>query len=218
MSNISSKIAKLLALSTNNPSHHEAEAALRLALRLMEKHAISEADVKGLSTQEISSSFIDTPPATWRVNLATALSNLHGCYSYYTPRRGITVAGSKTSRDAVIHDFHFLSTVINHLTLRNSVGLGRSYAESFRRGMVSKISDEISSALSAARAESQAAGASTTALTVTTSAISRAKEWVTQATTIRTVRASAVRSHDAYSSGRIAGTGLYTRASQQKLR
>lgn len=80
------KIEKLLNLSMSS-NEHEASTAMAMAVRLMKKHSITEAD---LDAQEIIA--VDVAPKTkmfaiWEVDLFSSIGAISGCYVVYLNKR-----------------------------------------------------------------------------------------------------------------------------------
>lgn len=72
---IKERIAKLLALGRNNSNEHEADAALRLAAKMMAEHGIKESDVSQSKIIQGSTLISDK---IWKRTLASAASTLYG--------------------------------------------------------------------------------------------------------------------------------------------
>lgn len=83
------KIKKLLELSLSD-NEHEAQTALRHALSLMNKHNITEEEVKGQKMTEkvIQAPYYRLPP--WYVDLNIFMGNLSGCLVVYRHGRSFS--------------------------------------------------------------------------------------------------------------------------------
>lgn len=218
MSDIQDKIKKLLALATNNPNEHEAAAALRLAHHLMEKHAISEAQVRGMPTGTIDAETVPIATAAWRVTLFGGIAQSHGCYSYYTPGRCVTVVGRPEQRRMVVAEFWELCGMIDRFASRHrGRGVGRAWIASYRAGIAAKLREEMLAAQRAARDEARREGASTMALVVVDQSRDEAKRWAHERVTLRNSGRKRISHSDGYSAGLRDGAGMYGAAARRKV-
>jgi len=218
MDNVQEKIRKLLALATGNPNENEAQAALRLAHRLMEKHAISEAQVRGMPTGEIDSESIPMATRTWRLSLMSAACLAHGCYHYYRPGHCVVVVGKPEARRRSVSEYIELAAMIDRFASHfRGRGEGRGFINSYRLGIVTKIRQEIVEARREAREEAQAEGNSTMALMVVDTSRQQAEAWARSRVRLGNARRQRASNNGGFEAGLRDGAGLYSSASRGKV-
>jgi hypothetical protein len=222
MDAIRERIRKLLALG-DSPEEHEAAAALRLAQRLMERHAIDEASARGCDPAALGAHgetrFDFTPRIPrWRRTLLEAIGRAHGCIVY--KHAGVLrYAGRERDRAQVAALYSELALVVEGLASRNAMGLGRAYADSYRRGVVATLAREIRAAQAEARAEAAAAGAQQSALVAVDGREGEAEAWAhaQYPGAWRQVTPRPASRGDAFAAGKRDGSGVYGRASRTRL-
>lgn len=144
---IGEKIKKLLALAANNPSQAESASALAKAQALMTEHKIEQATLEnsapneedifsGLGAEE------GVTGAYWKVTLASALGYANGVFIYKSGKT-IGLVGKKSNIQTLTYMFQYCLSEIERLSKANCKGLGHSYANDFKRGCVSAISEAI---------------------------------------------------------------------------
>lgn len=85
MADIKDKIRKLLALAGNNPSEHEADSAMRAALKLMAKHNI-DSSTFDREVSKIGEMHLNGKGRPWERLLCQAVGRLYFCGYLYTKR------------------------------------------------------------------------------------------------------------------------------------
>jgi len=212
------KVRKLLALAeSDNP--HEAALAAAKAQALMEEHAIATADLgeagadEAIGEGELWAAPGSTLPA-WRGALASALAKVGGCMVYRHGGR-LQLVGRPSDVEAVRVLFGLLAAEVERLTARLGRGRGRSFAHSFRLGVVIQIRREVEAAQRETRERMRG--------TVTSSALvvvdRRAREAQVHAQQAHHLGRSGYRSsvRGGYREGQQAGAGAYGRAASGKL-
>lgn len=86
MSDVKDRIRKLLALAGNNPNEHEAESAMRAALKLMAKNGLSAADFNP-KDHKVGEIHIEGRGRPWERVVVSAIANLYFC-DYLSMRLG----------------------------------------------------------------------------------------------------------------------------------
>lgn len=150
-SNVHEKIRKLLKLAENNPSQEEAAAAAAAAVRLMEKHAIEEAEILGRGPEEVTTrTFSDSMKnvTPWRGELASVVASAFGCAAIWR-RYGkgadrlveLMIAGREKDIDAAIIARDYCQAEVEFLARRARIS--RAEGRSFRFGVVQAIREAI---------------------------------------------------------------------------
>ncbi len=169
------KVRKLLALSkSNNP--HEAALAAQRAQEILEKYEIERAMLDLSETPEdkeqIEKTFGDASQrmSAWKGMLADALCRVNACRcliftSGCTRSKRLEIIGKPSDAQKVFYLFQLLCADVDRLTKRDCVGMGKSYSNNYRHGMVKAITEKLHEARKQARGAmyAQAAG-NTTAL------------------------------------------------------
>lgn len=193
------QIQKLLSLSKNNDSLHEAAAAFKTAQRLMEKYRISEAMLESLDVEaeeEIEKDILHSANgrrlAWWKRTLSSALATVNGCKIYTWKEKDkslIMIVGEPSDAATVRYMYNYIANEIDRLTkaaAKERGSPGKTWCNSFRIGAVDEVSKRLHEAREEARdeAEKEAEGNST-ALVRVASAIAKidkktvdAKKWM----------------------------------------
>lgn len=160
---ITDKIRKLLALANGNTTPEEAAAAIAQAQRLMDKYRIDEAAVIAAQMAEsgmdvdltVDTAVVETISGRWpgwKSMLLRELAEANGCVSYFSrvgTQTRICVVGTEAGRAATTYMYHYLAGYhgdqgeIGRVTRRHAAGKGRSWANSFRVGMVTTITQRV---------------------------------------------------------------------------
>lgn len=92
MSDVTTRIQKLLALAGNNPNEHEAESAMRAALKLAAKHNIDLKKLADKSGNRIGEMLFESHGRPWERAVCQAVGELYFCGYLYVK------LGKKTCR------------------------------------------------------------------------------------------------------------------------
>lgn len=216
------KVQALLKLGeSDNPN--ESAAAIAMAQRLMDEHAISEAmlSAEGGQSDEPDEEVQDWADpigkagASWRGQLSMALATPNGCLSYRRGK-GLHIIGRASGASQVRYLFSYCEREIDRLAARNG-GNGRTWLNNFRHGCVDAIRDAIQREQRALRDKLRADAAGTMALVPLQNAIARVDGYKREAELfgrvnlrLRSGGQSSYRGDQgARQSGRQAGAGIY---------
>lgn len=101
------RIRKLLAMSQDISSEHEAEIATRRLHALLAKHNISMSDIESSDDEGLDEDFIEGTMWPWKRRIFTAISQLYFCETFYQRTRKnyckYFVIGSAVNRMTAIH-------------------------------------------------------------------------------------------------------------------
>ncbi len=150
--NIVSKVQKLLRLSTANNNAEEAASAAAKAQELIDQHNLSAAmlaldsePVNGIDDEPVidfhqAGSPLDQQKQQqrWRATLASVVARLNGCRIYFKGG-SIALVGRPTDAETVRYLYGYLSREVERLA-STQVGLGRTWRNNFRLGVVDTIS------------------------------------------------------------------------------
>lgn len=147
------KISKLLTLADSGANENEANTAMTAAMALLAKHNLTSSDIESWSLREeaIMSEDISNEKRfdSWRNQLFHVVAETHFCYVYRSSREGkYILTGTETNRRAVVILMAYLEAVIEDCArqaLKEYTGWehGKTYINSFRLGMVSRISERL---------------------------------------------------------------------------
>jgi hypothetical protein len=224
------KIKALLNLADNSgASSEEAETAARLAQVLMSKHSITAAAVaearkaEGFAPPPAPNGYatVDcwTKRPVWVGSLGQHCAKANGCYVYWhwgAEGHELRLCGPDDDRRMAEQLMHLLIAQVNRCARREGKGRGRTYANSYRRGMVQRLGERLTEALREAEKDAKqlAQGEPGAALVLVSKAIVTRREqpkqvklWVEQQVgKLTTRRASRSRyNNDGWQAGRAAG-------------
>lgn len=135
------RVRKLLSLA-NSSNANEAAVATAKANKLIDEYRISRdqlnTDSDPLEHAETEPLYEADRAATWRMNLAVLLSRHYGCFIFNnTTKRAAyyQVAGRKSDVAILRYMFAYVDSECMRLSVQISKGKGRTYAESYRRGL-----------------------------------------------------------------------------------
>jgi hypothetical protein len=145
MDNQIEKIKKLLALG-NAGEDHESLLALDMASRLMAKWGIDELDLminqEGLDNLgNLDRNFIYRSGRIpyWRTCLLHALCSANHCKSMIIPGAGLLVYGHDANFQKISLLWDIICPQIDSWTKNRCAGMGRTYASSYRLGIVETL-------------------------------------------------------------------------------
>jgi len=163
-----SKVRKLYALAEANTSEHEAAVAVAAAEKLLQQYRLSRAEVEAHSDATTESPSEDAVPIetyasrvpVWQQILVSTLASHYGCVIYQarvSQQIAIRVVGRPS--DIVLFRLQYsrVKAQIDRLALKNGLGKGRSYCDSYRKGLVVVVHER----LNAMRTEVRQAATST---------------------------------------------------------
>jgi len=163
-----SKVRKLYALAEANTSEHEAAVAVAAAEKLLQQYRLSRAEVDAHSDTDSESPAEDAEPIetyasrvpVWQQVLVGTLANHYGCAIYQarsSNETAIRVVGCPSDVRLFRLQYSRVKAQVDRLTLKNGLGKGRSYCDSYRKGLVVVIDER----LGAMRTEVRKAATST---------------------------------------------------------
>lgn len=172
---ILSKVQKLLRLATSSNANESALAAAK-AQELIDKHQLAAAllaldsaePTKGLDDEPIvdfeqagAPLYASKKLDRWRGGLASVIARQNGCRIYFSGS-DIALVGRPSDAETVRYLYGYLSREVERLATEQGQGMGRTWRNNFRLGVVDTISNKLheqrrtfeSEARSLARAES----------------------------------------------------------------
>jgi len=211
-----------------SPNEHEAALAIATAQALLERFEMELADLGADLTaapEPLGEDEIETarPGARarkmehWKLQLCSALARANGVSLFYA-RSKITLCGRRSDTARVRQLFQECAHEVERLAFRLARENGRSYAHSFRMGVVYAVRKAIDAERAALKAE-MAGKVSSRALVVVDTRREEAASWM--AHEHRNLRSagysSGPRSAGGYGAGLGAGAGVYGAASRGRL-
>ena len=165
------KVRKLYALAEANTSENEAAVAVAAAEKLLQQYRLSRAEVNAHSDVDLESPIEDGEPIetfasrvpVWQQVLVGTLASHYGCVIYQarsSQNTAIRVVGCSSDVRLFRLQYSRVKAQIDRLTLKNALGKGRSYCDSYRKGLVVVVRER----LNAMRTEVQEQAATSTAL------------------------------------------------------
>jgi len=168
------RIKKLMRLAESSNANEAANAAGQ-AQRLMEQHRIDQTvlDMDGEEPDGDDEEIADhsSRPLTvsgrlpqWKTSLAVALATANACrcyighkYEYDTrkAKRTLCLVGRQSDVATISYLFGYLSKEIERLVRVNALGLGRTWASSYRLGAVDAIKRRLRDGTKEARQEAR---------------------------------------------------------------
>lgn len=154
---ILAKVQKLLRLSKSNDSAEEAALAAAKAQELIDKHQLAEAllaldsaePTKGLDDEPIvdfesAGAPLDSPKKLdrWRGNLASVVARQNGCRIYFNGS-DIALVGRGSDAETVRYLYAYLAREVERLATEQGSGMGRTWRNNFRLGVVETISAKL---------------------------------------------------------------------------
>jgi hypothetical protein len=163
-----SKVKKLYALAEANTSENEAAVAIAAAEKLLQQYRLSRADVDVHSEPDLEAPAEDVEPIetyasripVWQQVLVGSLAGHYGCVTYQSrssKQTAIRVVGCPSDVRLFRLQYTRVKAQIDRLTMKNGLGKGRSYCDSYRKGLVVVVHER----LCATRTEVRQAAAST---------------------------------------------------------
>lgn len=164
------KVRRLYALAESSSSEHEAGAAIAAAERLIQSYRLSAADLESGTQatavlEEEPLDHLSSRPATWLRALTAGLAAHYGCATFREPLYGSTfeahpklvgwrsrVAGRPDDVRLFRLQYDRIKAQIERLAVANCKGRGRSYADSYRKGLVTTVRQRLQDARTEARA------------------------------------------------------------------
>lgn len=158
------RIAKLMGLATHNSNENEAMQAMDAAMKLLAKHELSASilDILSEGYEPIEDETIAVDAKSrkrWQTILLSEIADAHFCYMYshttysFIQKRRSSIkqyvlVGKNTNRAAVNMLYSYLVGVIQFETVKalkayRGWEARKTYAHSFRMGMVQRICDRI---------------------------------------------------------------------------
>lgn len=206
----------------------EVAASVGAAMRLMEKHGITQAMLELESTSEPVelADIFDVPLAgeegksliTWKLRLASVIASSQGCYNW-VHGGAIKLAGRPSDVDAVRYLFTYCAKEVSRIAKQHGRGNGKTWNNNFKIGCVDAIALAIENEKHAERAEQRAAAARVAgALVLVNNAIAKVDARYQEAKNIAHTKLkfgcarSAVNSRTDYGAreaGRAAGADIY---------
>lgn len=151
--NIRDKIEKLFRLAEKAGTPEEAETAMARAQALITQYEIDPDSIDpnheaptnyGHVTERYIYRARRVP--TWRSLLAMAIAQVNSAHSYYARGVGIKILGHIPNLAAIEYLFGVFARQIENMTKARTAGLGRAYANSYKLGAVSRLSERLKEA------------------------------------------------------------------------
>lgn len=160
-SEIISKIQKVLALASNNPSAEEGQNAMLMAQKMMIENNISMSDVtiSEIKTKEVLTQTVEQTKMSswWHLNLAAIISDNFKCFNYTSRNKyeGITnikFVGLKndveTAKSVYLYAIEVVSYnsrkyVSTNKTRISTKGMKNEYIFGFLQGLKDKFAEQI---------------------------------------------------------------------------
>ena len=150
---IISKVQKLLRLAGANNSPEEAAAAASKAQDLIDQHNLTEALLAFDTAQPVDEEVVNFQTAgapldsqktqqTWRVRLASTLAKINGCRIYLSGA-DIALVGRPSDAETVRYLYAYLTRETEQLADRHGKGMGRTWRNNFRLGVVDTITHKL---------------------------------------------------------------------------
>jgi len=208
-----SKVRKLYALAEANTSENEAAVAVAAAEKLLQQYRLSRAEVDAHSDTDSESPIEDGEPLetytsrvpVWQQVLVGALASHYGCAIYQarsSTQTAIRVVGCPSDVRLFRLQYGRVKSQIDRLTLKNGLGKGRSYCDSYRKGLVVVVHER----LNAMRTEVRQAATSTALVKLDERESLAARVLRDNHANIRTSRPTPMRVyHDGFEAGRSDG-------------
>ena len=151
LSDIVHRVKKLYDLSRSTTSQNEASVAIRAAEKLLQEHRLSLAEIENHDASNLEQPSEDGERldpglriASWKKYLLSTLCRHYGCTSYVGWVSGIQggfwalrIIGCPTDVELCKLQYGHIKQQIDQLTAANASGRGRSYCDSYRKGMIS---------------------------------------------------------------------------------
>lgn len=153
------KIRKLMDRTTSKgATEAEAESAAKIAAKLMEQYRIQEAEIFGIKEENIEVKTIMSKSSNqnkciWKGELLNAICKVNSCRAMWMGPSLLAI-GHCSNIENVEYLYSHLVKQVDILAKVSSVGMGKSYANSFRIGMVRRILDRLLEGWTEARNES----------------------------------------------------------------
>jgi hypothetical protein len=204
------KVRKLYALAEANTSEHEAAVAVATAEKLLQQYRLSRAEVEVHSDATSESPSEDNEPIetyasrvpVWQKVLVNTLAHQYGCVVYQarsSTMTAIRIVGCPSDVRLFRLQYNRVKAQVERLTLKNGVGKGRSFCDSYRKGLVVVVHER----LSAMRTEIRTAATSTALVKLDERESLAARVLNETHTHLRATRSSPLRAYDdGYQAGR----------------
>jgi hypothetical protein len=205
-----SKVRKLYALAEANTSEHEAAVAVAAAEKLLQQYRLSRAEVDAHSDSDLESPTEDSEPIetfasrvpVWQQVLVGTLASHYGCVIYRahnSTQTAIRVVGYPSDVRLFRLQYTRVKAQIDRLTQVNGQGKGRSFCDSYRKGLVAVIDER----LEAMRTEVRTTATSTALVKLDERESLAIRALKNLHSDLRTSRPPTVRAYDdAYEAGR----------------
>jgi hypothetical protein len=207
------KVRKLYALAEANTSENEAAVAVAAAEKLLQQYRLSRAEIDAHSDSPSESPIEDGEPVetyasrvpVWQQVLVGTLARHYGCVIYQarsSKETAIRVVGCPSDVRLFRLQYSRVKAQIDRLTLKNGLGKGRSFCDSYRKGLVVVVHER----LNAMRTEVRQAATSTALVRLDERENIAARVLTDTHSNIRTSRPAPMRAYDdGYQAGRSDG-------------
>lgn len=138
------KVRKLYALAQGNASEGEAQAAIGAAERLIQAHRLSAAEVNASgSGGSMADGRIPHVRALWARFLLSTLCRHYQCAPVDLGASGFRVFGRSEDLALLTLQYDRIREQVERLCVMNCTGKGRSYADSYKKGVVASITERL---------------------------------------------------------------------------
>jgi hypothetical protein len=150
-----SKVRKLYTLAEANTSEHEAAVAIAAAEKLLQQYRLSRAEIDASSDSNVEIPTEDGEPVetyasripVWQKVLVGTLAKHYGCVVYHHVRspneKVIKIVGCPSDVRLFRLQYDRVKSQIDRLTFKNGLGKGRSYCDSYRKGLVVVVHERL---------------------------------------------------------------------------
>lgn len=219
------KVVRLLRLAkSDNP--HEAALAAAKAQEIIDRHKLSASDLgegTGASLADEPIADFKAAPleegssiASWKSRLAMVIAGANQCRVYLNRGHGagIAIVGRASDAEAVRYLYAWLVREVDRLADRDGAGLGRTWRNNFRIGVVETIASRLRAQKEETRAavKDEARAVNPNAIVRVEQAIARVEEkdravdvWLQKNLRLRTTRSTSRYNSSARDAGRRAG-------------
>lgn len=205
-----SKVKKLYALAEANTNENEAAVAVAAAEKLLQQYRLSRAEVEAHADVQAEAPTEDGDPVemfasrvpVWQQLLVGTLASHYGCALYKARsyrQTAIRIVGCPSDVRLFRLQYDRVKAQIDRLTLKSGLGKGRSFCDSYRKGLVVVVHER----LKAMRMEVRQAATSTALVKLDERESLAARKLMDTHSNLRTPRPTPLRVYnDGYEAGR----------------
>lgn len=174
------KVRRLYALAEGNANEHEALAAMAAAERLIQAHRLGDIRAEilaGTAPSVAVDSLGLAPRGLWARHLMMSVVRHYACSCVDLGPHGVRVFGDPSDIAYTKLQYGRIKEQVERLAVARAAGMGRSYADAYRKGMAVRIGERLEELLRETRPPEHS-----TALAVLDQRQARAEQAVAEAT------------------------------------